>query len=129
MEAEEPFDQVAFVASVAAWLGSLGFGIECGPDTSGYVTLRAQWWAGSYYVQRFRLRATLTEAQCCLWNDAGFYFTWTSVQSLAQVQFLITQNRWCQEERQWLLARVLPPVVPGVPDDEPPPNRNRWRRP
>ena len=119
MDASAHSDLRDLVPPVVVWLGQAGFQeIDCGAAASDAATIAARWEGGDS-VFRLLVQATRTEARCHLWSrEQGMCFTWMRVQSLAQVQLLLSQN-WAFQQAQ--SARGAQPAAPAAPGPGPPP--------
>lgn len=102
--AEIPSDRREVVASAAAWLAEQGFQIVCGPLPDGKTKdLLACWRSESGSVFELTLVAQVTWATCACTERVGVRsfdcFSWTDVEELRHVQWLLLQNRQYRQAR------------------------------
>lgn len=106
-------DRRELVAPVAAWLVSLGFQVVCGPVAGGKTADVTGVWRGAKgEVFELRLVARAAWAMCECSELVGTFthvcFAWTLVESVPEVQWLLTRSR------QYRQATAPADALPGA---------------
>lgn len=121
MEAPAPYrtpeagvDLRELVAPVAVWLAELGFQVQCGPMPDAQTAdVCAVWRSSSGTLFDFWMMAQQGWAACECTERIGIHtytcFSWTNVQELAQVQWLLEQNRQFRQAQARTRRAVAPP--------------------
>lgn len=127
MEDQAPYGSVVpssdlreLAAPVAAWLAGLGFQVYCGPLPDCKTTdVLGVWRSASGSVFDFALLAQQNWACCQCGERIGTHvatcFSWTDVQDLAQVQWLVGQNRQFRQAQASASRAAAAPAAAHVP--------------